>query len=359
MEWWSTLFQQTISSYPDHKPRGMQACERLLSAPGLPYEIELATRRNQTWYCRRLADHGEGKKIDFPRRRGWSLFNPSIAIGPDDRMAMIVRSSNYRINDAGYYEMPSEDGDVVKTENYLLDMGSNLDAEYTVARMNDSAVTNADNPFPARGLEDCRLFWRHDWQFLATVRDRDQHGFATILRCWLDGTDVVDSTQLSTGCDHQKNWMPLTGHQPGNALCVVTRCYPLTIQAGWGDFGWWYTSPFIARSFRGSSQVIRLGNQRRLAVIHESVTMEPYQMVYTHRFVEFSTQRDVWRIRRLSDPFVFEDRQIEFCAGMCQLGDDLVLSYGVRDAEARLLRIPRRFVTEELLREPVLPELPL
>jgi len=35
-----------------------------------------------------------------------------------------------------------------------------------------------------------------------------------------------------------------------------------------------------------------------------------------------------------SRAFVFQDKQIEFAAGMARFGDNLMISYGVRDREA-------------------------
>src|SRR4051812_49073886 len=122
--WWDDLFQQTIDCYPDNKAQGMWSCEQLLSIPGLPWPIEEATRRNQTWYGQRLDQYGTVTVIDFPRTEGWSLFNPSIATNARGDICAIVRSSNYRIDDAGRYVILDE-AEVIRTENYFLDLVRN------------------------------------------------------------------------------------------------------------------------------------------------------------------------------------------------------------------------------------------
>ena len=102
------------------------------------------------------------------------------------------------------------------------------------------------------------------------------------------------------------------------------------------DGGRWRTAllgeaPAIARGWRGGSQVIKAGDDRWLALVHE-VAEDGGRRIYEHRFVAFSDGCDVvgW-----SRPFAFrETREIEFAAGLARRGDQLVATFGVRDAEA-------------------------
>ena len=75
-----------------------------------------------------------------------------------------------------------------------------------------------------------------------------------------------------------------------------------------------------------------------IAVVHEASTDPHGKRTYWHRFVWFDADL---MVRRLSLPFVFLDRQIEFCAGLAYHpnGNDLIISYGVRDAEAHLATV--------------------
>lgn len=368
------LFQQTIDCYPDNKPQGMWACEQLLSVPGLPAEIEMWTRRNQTWYCNTLSSYGTVTTIDFPHREGWSLFNPSIAINPRGDLRCIVRSSNYRIDESGRYVIPDEDDGAIKTENYFLDMirawGGEKDFLWDEPKkLEDGLLTSPRPKYPVTGLEDCRLFsWGDEWCLTATMREKHEHGICQIVFGvleWSDAEEDLDGDPMEPGWwiwdgphpppshRHEKNWMPFIEH--GGPRMIYSVC-PTTILGEYGDwsYGDWSRAPFVLRQARGGAAML-LKSGHILAVVHESVTMDPYQKIYTHRFVEIAQDYAHPVVTRISDPFVFEDRQIEFAAGMAQVGDDLVLSYGVRDEEAHLIRIPMDLVMHDLLREP-LPE---
>ena len=76
----------------------------------------------------------------------------------------------------------------------------------------------------------------------------------------------------------------------------------------------------------------------------------PGGRVYEHCFVELT---DDFRIRRISNIWIFERPTIEFCAGICIVGRHLILSYGVLDRHARLLRL-KLSVVERMLRSDVI-----
>jgi predicted GH43/DUF377 family glycosyl hydrolase len=99
-----------------------------------------------------------------------------------------------------------------------------------------------------------------------------------------------------------------------------------------------HESKIFVGDISGSSQLIPF-RHGWLAVTHEaSVDPTNNKRTYWHRFAWFNMDGE---LRRLSLPFVFEERQIEFCAGLAYHpnGDDLIISYGVRDAEAKLATV--------------------
>jgi hypothetical protein len=56
-----------------------------------------------------------------------------------------------------------------------------------------------------------------------------------------------------------------------------------------------------------------------------------------------------WDITSLSCPFYFREMGIEFAAGLAVDGDDIVASFGVRDAEAWLVRMSADQVATQLV----------
>jgi hypothetical protein len=75
----------------------------------------------------------------------------------------------------------------------------------------------------------------------------------------------------------------------------------------------------------------------RLLLIHE-VSVQGLRY-YLHRFVRVDPD---WRIDRVSRPFFFRNRGVEFAGGatLTHEGTDLLITYGVEDREAWLCRIP-------------------
>jgi hypothetical protein len=97
-----------------------------------------------------------------------------------------------------------------------------------------------------------------------------------------------------------------------------------------------YRDPKIDVSrISGGSQVIDAGGIV-IALVHEAnfIPGRPNRY-YSHRFATFANDGGVLRISR---PFVFHDRQIEFAAGLAYIPEkrQLVASYGIRDCEAWL-----------------------
>lgn len=321
---------------------GRRACDRLLSMP-LPPEVEMQTRSNRLWYQPRLDELADCRfvRIDVePAHEGWSLFNPSILAHGDELLA-VVRSSNYRIVD-GRYEIPPADGNVIRSESLL--------ARYTpdLTLRDCRGIRRPDYPatdFPVDGLEDCRL--RHTRTGIgvsATIRNAAPYDgrcrIATadldVCQSSLDGLVILDS--LSTQ-EHEKNWMPLEGgpHHGGWLYAASYRGHVVTVDSDPSLAGAYLMhqrgpAPLIAKEFRGGGQAIAFRNGY-LAVIHEVAALDG-RRAYEHRFLWFD---NALTLQRMSQPFAFrEPRAIEFAAGLAAMGNRIVVSFGVRDAEAWL-----------------------
>lgn len=315
---------------------GRRACERLLRLPLQP-DREQKVRANRTWYTQTLAGHGVSvvlERIDFPRRSGWSLFNPSAAV-IDGGLVVNVRSSNYSIGADGRYIIPPDDGERIRTENYL------WVPDVPEARLWSADYATSD--FSVEGLEDVRLN-AVDGRLVASATIRNWRGYDGTCRIGYGTLEVIRIDGFvchETVPDrHEKNWMPILGrhewlyscHERGHTCVVRDEGDDWTVEAH-------AESPPVAREFRGGSQLVPIGDGLWLAVIHE-VAAPAGRRVYEHRFVLFS-EPDGWRIAKVSPPFAFrETRTIEFCAGLALMGDRLVASFGVNDAEAWLAWVP-------------------
>jgi predicted GH43/DUF377 family glycosyl hydrolase len=343
-DWWTSEFHTTVDAYyKGDFAAGLEACERLLSAKELPDGVDLQARRNLTFYAPTLATlipATTAWSIDIPVPNGWSRFNPSVGEGTDG-LRMIVRSSNYTIARNLRYSI-NDDAEVVRTTNYLLDLTETLQID-AFQEINDSAFRLEPPLFPVAGFEDCRLF-RHQesWWVSATARDRDPQGIAQTVLMRLECDTFAEMHVLSDAADrrHEKNWMPAPTGEVG-ALRFIYSSYPTVVlryddTAGTVAPEMISPGPLIARHFRGGTQAISIDGGR-LCLVHEVVSLNNGDRVYTHRWVWFDSE---WRLARLSQPFTFQDRGIEFAAGLARRGDDLVISYGIWDREAWLATVP-------------------
>ena len=82
----------------------------------------------------------------------------------------------------------------------------------------------------------------------------------------------------------------------------------------------------------GGSQVVGISPDVNLCIVHEARVIPGSGLrFYQHRFARLAADGS---LAGLSRPFFFQDRQIEFAAGLARFGDKLMISYGVRDREA-------------------------
>jgi len=327
--------------YADEIEAGRRACDRILSMPDVPRDVIAQTRANRTWYTKTLGELVECRfrRIEIePAHPGWSLFNPSVAVH-DGQLVGIVRSSNYRIEN-GRYVMPDADDQVIRTENLLVD----IDADLAVSNRTPLAVDYPQTDYPVVGLEDCRLRVV-DGRLGVSATVRNVSPFDGRCRIATAGIDraagVFTGLRVLDGLTsrHEKNWMPIAGtgswlyacHHDGH---VVTVDRDRDLPGGY-TLGRRLPSPAIAAEFRGGSQLVPFRGGW-LALIHETCHL-PETRVYEHRFVWFDERLGV---SRLSPVFAFrETKAIEFAAGLAAVGDRLVASFGVRDAEAWLMDV--------------------
>jgi predicted GH43/DUF377 family glycosyl hydrolase len=330
--------------YAGELDAGRRACERLLSQK-LEQEAERMIRRNRTFYTQTLDELAACRfvRIDVePAHDGWSLFNPTLAVH-EGELVGIVRSSNYRM-EAGRYLMPESDGQNIRTENLLARFRPDL----TIASCR--TIAGPDYPatgYPVTGLEDCRLRQLPGGLGVsATVRNvAPFDGRCRIGTAALDLEEArFSDLRVLSGLDvqeHEKNWMPFMGGRGGWLYAAWFYGHVVTVDPNPALPGGYQiaqrdASPMIASEFRGGSQLIPFAGGW-LGLVHEVAVLDN-QRVYEHRWVWLD---DGLRLAKVSPWFAFrEPRAIEFAAGLAQMGDQLVASFGVRDAEAWLVELP-------------------
>jgi glycosyltransferase involved in cell wall biosynthesis len=326
-----------ICAYYDvrKRSRGAKECDKLaLTGSG-------QARSNQFWYLEPLAaavPSFKSERVKFIPPDGYVACNPSVT-SHGGQPLILVRTVNYTITPEGQYRILASDGASVsdhpiRTRNFL---GSGI---------SDWREINLPENFPepkfqlVRGFEDSRLFRRgKEFWTLSTVRELTHEGWCEQVLAPLSlGQQHLhygDNWQqiLPPHRVHEKNWMPWVN---GDELRFVYRLGTLVNSKG--DVIFQSDPGFDVSHISGGSQVVKVDDRTDcwLALVHEAGTIPGRpNRYYQHRFVIFHADG---RVDRISLPFFFHDRQIEFAAGMAYFieDDEIVISYGVRDCEAWL-----------------------
>jgi hypothetical protein len=136
----------------------------------------------------------------------------------------------------------------------------------------------------------------------------------------------------------EKNWMPWV--QPDDSLWLVHRLGTVL------DIDGKIVKRIPKNEMKadvdrlsGGGCVCDIGGGIWLAIMHETQLLpgESYNRYYYHRFALINGDGTPLALSR---PFVFQDKQIEFAAGLAVLDDAVWITYGVRDVEPWLCQIP-------------------
>ncbi len=331
---WEHDLQLSIHSfYVQEHETGFRACERILNSSA-PEGVKNNAMSNMAFYIKpisEMCDVEYTKIICAPFKENWSLFNPSI-INYDNGYLILIRSSNYIINNNGYYVMPEVDNQVIKTQYIQLVTDKDFDKiKERVVKLPDYPRTN----YSVDGLEDIRVFKIKDQHYVSgTIRNMYPYDY--ICRIGLAKYDPVSNEIGSIKVidlknnRHEKNWMPVDEYDyvkwiyacsEDNKTKLVNE--DLSMEERECNF-------LGANNFRGGSQLIKIDG-RYYSIIHE-VSYFGGKRVYYHRMVEWN---DNFKITRISKLFSLKENNIiEFSAGMCFGNNSVHITFGYKDNEA-------------------------
>jgi predicted GH43/DUF377 family glycosyl hydrolase len=270
----------------------------------------------------------EYKRVEIPQLTRYNVCNPSV-IATEHGFECTVRGLNYDLEKSdheyifyyGSYSVPFPD-----TQNYhaVLDDDLNI-VNYWF--LEDRHLRT--NIFSLEGIEDLRLFhWKGERYVIGgAINYPSQCSNITLMK--LEGNVLNLEAMFSspTKAKTEKNWMPFVQGEDLHLLYtpngqVLTYKDELTLSRADSD------NELL--NWSGSSCVMEKDG-KYYAVVHKREKSR-----YTHKLVEYDLEgKLLWQ----SKEFNFEQFGIEFCAGMALKGDDVVLSYGVMDKKAVLLKM--------------------
>lgn len=282
---------------------------------------------------RRFADLSDKK---------WSAFNPSIAYSSKCGYWVLVRSSNYFL-DEEYGHAVATVGSRVQSRMWIGKLSDNLEIDESTWREVDFSSAGLQLK---RGAEDGRLFWRDNSWFIVAGLKEDGIHYPRIGLFRLDdnfSAHLIEVYDCGWMRDVEKNWMPpYEQTHEFHFIYSATAVYkdgPVEVRELTYDI----------KGARGGSCLWKLDDGSYLAIVHfaHKAVVERYNprlfgteyartRKYSHAFARYSSNGV---LTHLSPHFVFENFKIEFAAGLVVKEDDVIVSYGKQDVASYLGKI--------------------
>ena len=290
--------------------------------------------------------------------KGTGLFNPTVFVDGDTIYVNIrhCQGTLYH-SELSRFEHPRgpllylnpENDSTRTTTNFFgtLDSDLNIDKIYPV---DTSSFVCLQPSSEFVGLEDCRIVKWNDKFYLSGVRrDQDPAGTGRMELSELDispgHVKEVSRFRIPAPAPDisycEKHWMPITDKpfhyvkwsNPTEVVSVDTsEVVTTTTHLGSGRD--------LSYNLRGGSQVIPFKGGY-LAIQHLIYYYQTEQarknVTYTHQFTYWDKD---WNVVRRSEIFDFMDAKIERCCGMAQYGNDYLITFGVQDNAAYVLKVP-------------------
>lgn len=330
----------------EKRKKGLEVTNKL-ALQRSPYVMSREMARNNLYFylpkLQELCPSFMAQKIAWAPSAEWNPLNPSVTFH-NGRMLMNIRTVNYKIDEHGRYcrfldgEWKYHDDWVtypIRTRNYIAEVAPDLSLNGKPVELLPPG--NIPEPLfkPVLGFEDVRIFsYDNDLWSSATVREMAADGYCEQVRarcdaypdCW---RQVNWKKMLRAPRLYEKNWAPLVD---GDTLRFVYRLGEMVDENGQTTHK--YDTGQETDHISGGSQYIPF-EMGWLGLVHEARPMPGREGVryYFHRFVFLGTD---FKVAKISWPFVFNDKVVEFAAGLCwhPMMDRLVISFGYKDNEA-------------------------
>lgn len=303
--------------------------------------------------------------IPFSDLKGPALTNPSI-YNDNGRILVNLRNINYTLyhSEKKIYEnqwgplvyIHPENDMHLRTWNYVCELDSDMRIK-SYHKIDTSKFPDKEL-WDFVGLEDCRIFrWNGKLYVSGVRRDLDHIGTGRMelseIEISEEGVKELSQFRIPTPENKEsyceKNWMPILD-MPFHYVkwtngTEVIKTDPVSGTTGtvvlknYRDLG--------CSDLRGGSQVIPLDNGYHICLVHETDLLQSEagrkDAVYRHRFVVWDQD---WNITKVSKLFSFMEASIEFAVGMCEYGEDYLMTFGYQDNAAYLLRVNQKVVKD-------------
>lgn len=281
---------------------------------------------------------------------GYPYYNPSLAYDGSGKLRISIRSCNFTVKPDGKWHF-ADGGDHALSKVLY----GYLDADTLTITELKQLEYGIDTPIETRdisGLEDARIFWRKNGMHFSGVQIDTRAGFgypAQQAEYVLDNKtgklEYLHTMRSFSPAQPEKNWLPTDKPGRFDYSYSPTQVYRNnTIETVGADR--------YVGDLHGSSQLLwQPESSTYLAVLHikhlnplAGVKYDNY--TYMHFFAEYNQDG---LLIKLSKPFTFgTGENIEFASGMVEVGNDMMISFGIRDARLGIARLPKATFIEQL-----------
>lgn len=289
---------------------------------------------------------------------GTGIMNPSIYIDGNNILCNI-RHVNYTLyhcegeqlfgNRHGPLAYLNPENDIkLRTNNFLAELNS----DFSIKKYNkvDTSKLDIEPVWEFIGLEDARVVrWNGKLWYCGVRRDTKTNGEGRMELSEIEiskkGVKEINRYRIeppnnpNSYCE--KNWMPVID-MPFHFVkwANPTEVVKVDIHTGTSQTIVLKNGVTQNQNFRGGSHVIPFKGGR-MCIIHEvdlwKNKLQQKDAKYTHRFVVWDND---WNIKHISEPFSFMDGEIEFCTGLTEYNNNLLITFGFQDNAAYLLKMP-------------------
>lgn len=289
---------------------------------------------------------------------GTGLLNPSVFVD-GDRILVNLRHVQYTLyhTDGDFYSrygplayFNPENDITLTTTNFLCEINDNKASRISKV---DTSIFDQTPLWEFVGLEDARLVkWDNKFYLSGVRRDTTTNGEGRMELSEIEiGEDYVKEinrfripTPFNKDSYCEKNWMPILD----KPFHYIKWCNPVEVVKAniGGDTEQIFIGDKIVPSdtdFRGGSQVIPFGDNY-ICITHQTYLWfnknNQKDGIYKHKFLIINKD---WEIIHQSEEFDFMTGLIEFTCGLAEYKDEMLITFGLADNTAYMLRIPKDY----------------
>tara|TARA_Y100000591_G_scaffold247537_1_gene218643 strand:+ start:15965 stop:16975 length:1011 start_codon:yes stop_codon:yes gene_type:complete len=302
--------------------------------------------------------------IDNKDSKGTGLCNASILYN-DNRLMMILRNVEYTLYHCegeqqfqSRYEGPlsyyHRDDDLsLRTTNFYCELDPQTLKIIKYNKINTEKL-DVKPIWNFIGLEDARLiYWDNKYYACGVRRDTTTNGQGRMEMSELDISDnyvkEINRNRIQvpdTNSYCEKNWMPIKD-KPFHFIKWTNPTELVKIDLSTNTSQPIYKSNnYIQLKYdlRGGSQLIPWDDNTYIAIVHEckfiSSNYNKFKDAeYYHKFVIWNSD---WSIKFISKSFNFITAKVEFCTGLEQIDNDIVITFGFQDNACYAVKVTKK-----------------